>query len=444
MTVLLLTISTHLLKTSSKSPRFVFFLYYYPPEFGSAPKRNLLISSELVKHAEYAEVFTAAGENQFEPDVENMYVIPIKAFDYRSFLRKRTTDGALPEEQKQSKMMQYLIKLINTFPVNIMLGEGGIFYYLSLVRKGYRSIKTNKITHLYSSFRPFADHYAAYILKKRHPHIVWIADFRDLIIDPHYRHILYQDSQQAFFKRIFKRADVITTVSDGLANHLKEYNNNVITLRNGIKKIPQQINPVHCKYFKIAYTGSMFLDKRNAEPLFKGLSELIGQKFIKEEDVRIIYAGKDSQYWIDMARKYELDSILVDKGIVTAKEVVDIQKNACINVLLSIASDLLYGVLTGKMIEYFEAGSPVLGIIVNTNDPELNSLLEELEIGESYSDNPGDHSAISQFIFNEYLEWKRTGMNRKPVNMHVLREKYSTEQTMKPLLDWMASHPSST
>lgn len=414
--------------------RFLFFLYYYPPEFGSAPKRNHLISSELAKHADFAQLYTAAGEHEYQPGDEKMEVIPIKAFDYRAFLRKRTTDGALPEEQKQSKMMQYLIKLINTFPVNIMLGEGGLFYFLSLVRKGHRSIKTNKVTHLYSSFRPFADHYAAYILKKRHPHVVWIADFRDLIIDPHYRHILYQDSQQAFFKRIFKKADFITTVSDGLAHHLKEYNPNVITLRNGIKEIPHQIHPVHCKYFKIAYTGSMFLDKRNAEPLFVAVSELINQKFIEAEDVRIIYAGKDSQKWYDLAKKYELESLLTDKGIVETKEVTNIQKNACINVLLSIASDLLHGVLTGKMIEYFEAGSPVLGIIVNKNDPELNSILHELNIGDSFSDNPYDQDGIRQFIFTEYLEWKKTGMNRKPVDIALLKERYSIEKTMQPLL----------
>lgn len=417
--------------------RFLFFLYYYPPHLGTAPRRNHQISTEISKHASFSRIYTSANEDDQPIETGDAQVIGVRAFDYRSFLRRRNKDGALSEEKKKNHIAQFAIKLINTFPVNIILGEGGLFYFMSLVRKGHRAIRENKITHIYSSYRPFADHYAAYVLKRRNPQIVWIADFRDLIIDPHYRHILYQDSQHVFFKRIFKKADVLTTVSDGLAKHLKDYNSNVITLRNGIHKIPTVIDPIHCKYFKIAYTGSMFLDKRNAHPLFTAIAELIDQNVIDEHDVKIIYAGKDGFYWSQIAHEYELDSILINKGIVPPEEASSIQKNACVNVLLSVASDLLQGVLTGKMIEYFEAGSPVLGIIVNKNDTELNEMLQELEIGQSYSDNGNDLVQIKQFIFTEYLEWKKTGMNRKPVNMEVLREKYAVEETMKPLYKFL-------
>ena len=331
--------------------------------------------------------------------------------------------------------MQSMIRLVNTFPINILLGEGGLFYYLTLVRKGQRAINENKITHLYSSFRPFVDHYAAYTLKKRNPDIYWIADFRDLIIDPHYGHILFPGTQHQYFKKIFKRADLLTTVSDGLAKKLKEYNNNVITIRNGIRKIPDEIAPVHCKYFRIAYTGSMFLNKRNASPVFTSLVDLINQKLIDQDDVRIVYAGKDGHYWTGIAEQYGLDSILINKDIVEDEEVKKIQKSACINLLLTVSSDQLQGVLTGKMVEYFEAGSPVLGVVVHQNDPELSRILEELEIGNSFSDQPKDEQEITKFIFNEYLEWKRAGMNRKPVNVELLKKKYSIEVTMKPLYD---------
>ena len=331
--------------------------------------------------------------------------------------------------------MQAMIRLINTFPLNILLGEGGMFYFLALVRKGQRSIDENKITHIYSSYRPFVDHYAAYILKKRNPQLYWIADFRDLIIDPHYNHILFPVAQKPFFKRIFKRADLLTTVSDGLAKHLKEYNSEVITLRNGIREVPGEIIPLHSKYFKITYTGSMFLDKRNAEPLFSALLDLMSQDKIMREDIRIVYVGKDSFYWNNLARQYGFESILTDKGVVSSEATAAIQKASCINLLLTISSEALEGVLTGKMIEYIEAGSPIMGIVVNKNDPELISILHELEIGDSFSDRKEDAQGIRDFILAEYLHWKRIGMNRKPVNMAVLKNKYSVEVTMKPLYD---------
>jgi hypothetical protein len=94
----------------------------------------------------------------------------------------------------------------------------------------------------------------------------------------------------------------------------------------------------------------------------------------------------------------------------------------------------LQGVLTGKMIEYIEAGSPVLAIVVNQNDPELQHILLELEIGDSYSDQSYDLFRIKEFVLTEYNRWKSTGMNHKPVNTDVVQLKYSQENTMKPLL----------
>jgi hypothetical protein len=103
--------------------------------------------------------------------------------------------------------------------------------------------------------------------------------------------------------------------------------------------------------------------------------------------------------------------------------------------LLTISSDALQGVLTGKMIEYFESGSPVLGIIVQQNDPEIKSMLNEIQIGDSFSDADEDLPSIKSFIRSEYLHWKSSGTNRKPVNREALMRSYSMSHTIKPLLE---------
>ena len=84
------------------------------------------------------------------------------------------------------------------------------------------------------------------------------------------------------------------------------------------------------------------------------------------------------------------------------------------------------------MIEYFQSGSPVLGIVVGQNDPELQSILMELEIGDSFSDQPSDLELVKSFIQREYLHWKNTGRNRKPVNTDILKRKYSMDAVMTP------------
>jgi len=265
--------------------------------------------------------------------------------------------------------------------------------------------------------------------------VYWIADFRDLVIDPHYRHIIFPGAHQSFFKKIFRQADLLTTVSDGLSEHLRAYNPNVLTLRNGIEKDVRPVLPVPSPVFSIAYTGSMFLDKRNAEPLFLALQELFQDLQLEPADIRIVYAGKDGVYWKDLAARYRFESILVDKGIVDAPEAIRIQQEACINILLTVSSEELQGVLTGKMIEYFESGSPVLGIVVGRNDPEIQSMLLELAIGNSYTDHEENTGAIKAFILHEYFLWKETGMNHKPVDLDILRRKYAMDAVMKPLFD---------
>jgi hypothetical protein len=103
--------------------------------------------------------------------------------------------------------------------------------------------------------------------------------------------------------------------------------------------------------------------------------------------------------------------------------------------LLTVSSDALQGVLTGKMIEYFEAGSPVLAIVVGQNDPELQAILHELEIGNTFSDQHQDLAGIKKFVLTEYNAWKATSRNRKPVSIDILKSKYSQEHTMKPLVE---------
>ena len=424
-----------------KNFRFLFFLYYFPPTPGTAAKRNFRIAAYISRLASSTHIFTSSSGLQNLPPGKDVTIETLPTFDYRYFLRQRTKDGALPEEKKKSRLAQYLIRLINSYPINIIAGEGGLLYYIKAIRKGSKLIQREKITHLYSSYRPFADHYAAYHLKRKYPELIWIADFRDLMIDPHYNHILLPGSHHAFYKKIFSNADLLTTVSDGLATQLRRYNSRVITVRNGIQGEIIPISPVAVSYFTLAYTGSMFLDKRNAEPLTKALGELLTEGKLDNRNVRIVYAGKDGKYWKLLTKKYAIESLLLDKGIIDAEETAVIQKNACINVLLTISSDQLQGVLTGKMIEYFESGSPMLAIIAHQNDHELQQILQELEIGDSFSDQPTDFVGIKQFILREYLKWKETGMNRKPVNMDVLRMKYSQEYTMKPLVEFLIKMP---
>jgi hypothetical protein len=261
------------------------------------------------------------------------------------------------------------------------------------------------------------------------------------MIDPHFNRIYFPKLHHWFFKKLFSQANLLTTVSDGLAKQLKRYNPKSIALRNGIEDSMQPILPTPILHFSIVYTGSMYLGLRNPEPVFLALSTLIQEFKIAQSDLHIIYAGKDAASWKELATRYHLESIFMDKGIIAEEEAAQLQRQACINLLLSISSDQLQGVLTGKLMEYIKAGSPLLGIIVGQNDPEIQLILHELEIGDSFSDQAADEDAIKEFVYSEYLKWKATGRNRQPVNLEVVTRKYALSVTMEALYTELEKSP---
>jgi glycosyltransferase involved in cell wall biosynthesis len=403
---------------------FLFLLYHYPPLEGSAPSRNKRISEAIASKADRSIVLTAAPGNK---NTGGLNTIHIPSYDYRYWLSLRKKGKTPSEKTKSSGLAQFVIKLINTYPLNIFIGEGGWNYVKRLTKEGQQQINSGVVTHVYSSFRPFADHYAAYILKRKNPNLIWIADFRDLIIDPHYKHALFPKSQQEAYKMILATADVLTTVSHGLAQHLRAYNPNVQVLRNGVNSNVAKPAPTTQSHFSIVYTGSMFLDKRNPRSLFDALTQLIAEKAIDPAHLQIHYAGKDGAVWDRIISASSLKEYFINHGLLPQSTARELQSNACINLALSVASDELQGVLTGKLIELIEAGSPILAISVGQKDEEIDDMLSTLHIGKAFSDSQLDVSHMKSFVLQAYNDWLQSGMNTKPVNWDAVLSQFNMD-----------------
>jgi len=418
-----------------KTRELLCFLYYFPPMPGSAPKRNFRIISGLAPYFERIQIITShkiTDTNNLPNDCE---VTSTKPLDYRSLLTSVSSVGFIEEKNKKNSVARFVVKVLNSFPFNILFGEGGSAYWLRNYFKGVRLIHETGITHLYSSFRPITDHFTAYMLKLRFPHLFWIADFRDLIIDPHYQQQIFPKIDHFIYKKIFRRANIITTVSEGFAINLKKYNSNSISVMNGVDDFSNFPAAVKNEYFKIVYTGSMFLNERNAEPLFAAIKELIANGRINSNLVQIIYAGKDAYEWQDWADKYELTSLLKLKGMLSGYDAIQLQNDSNINVLLTIASSELQGILTGKLVEYLTAGNPILAIIKGSSDIYLNEIFLKLDAGLVATDDYNSIQSISKFILKYYNEWKISGSNSKIINESILQEEFSMKYLLKPLID---------
>jgi glycosyltransferase involved in cell wall biosynthesis len=388
--------------------KILFILYYYPPIHSVAVKRNYIISNLLA--AKFSQSLVLSSSNSLVlkqdvslSDVKADYIIP--CFDYRNMaqLFSKNKVNHFSEGVKSNRFSQFFIRCINTIPFNILIGEGGILYVFKGYRLSQKLIFDHQITHIYTSFRPFSDHFIGFLLKlKFKSKIHWTADFRDLHVDPIYKNVIFPKLQNYLNKKIFSKADLITTVSQGLASHLNDHNGNVVVVRNGIHPL-QSKSSVKNKLFTMTYTGSLFTDERDPSPIFSVVEKLLSSKQMDYLKVKITYAGKDHVLWNTFIEKYNLKSISENLGMVNSDIARKLQFESNVNLLLTSAAADMTGVMTGKFYEYLESQSPILVSINGTNDPEFEEIMEELNLGLIVNSvDPFSASKIENWILEQY------------------------------------------
>jgi hypothetical protein len=447
--------------TQQSKHRLLCLLYYFPPIKSIAVNRNWSIARHLQPYFSDIFVFTTQNNRllpQEARDTEGVNISEIPTFDYRTltaWLRPNRTEMHHNEGAKSNPIIRFCIRLLDSFPFNLLFHEGGIIYSLISLWRAAKLIRKEKITHVYSSFRPMSDHFTAHLLKIFFPHLIWVADFRDLHIDPLYQMPLIRPFQHWCNKHLLRRANFVTTVSEGLAVHLSVYHSNVYALRNGvhlenqnayellIKKgdpsvsasknalIPNNIS-ISDK-FTFAYTGSMFMDERNPSLFLKIVQDLSNEGIVSPQNTQIVYVGKDTAVWQSWITKYNLDDFFNSYGLVSSQKAVDIQRGAHVNILLTSALPNYGGVLTGKFFEYLAACNPILVLINGAQDVEFEQIVTHLNAGiVAYNDR--SNKELRAFILNLFSEWQATGKVEPTIRRDRLEE-LSWEATMAKLAE---------
>lgn len=399
--------------------------------------RNYNLASNLLQFFPKVRVITTSNRSILPKDElpikKEIELFSIKTFDYRSIsaLKKNRQQVHYKEETKENSLVRFLIKLIDSCPFNFILGEGGLVYLIGGIFKGIQLIRKEKPVFIYSSFRPFTDHVIAYCLKLLFPKIKWVADYRDLHVDPIYKNVLWPSFQHWCNKKILKKASLVTTVSEGLAKQLSRYHHKVHVLRNGVDIVPNIETPY--EKFTISYTGSLFKDERRPELFLAALQSLLIDGSIKSEDIVFQYAGKDSPKMRNWIEKYDLMPVFKDRALVKRNEAILIQRKSQLNLLLSSSSPELKGVLTGKFFEYMTTGIPILLIINGTRDEEFEGIFKRYNLGAIFYNEDKYLESAKSFILNAYRSWTAQEVNVSKVKLNDIKRDFSWTETIKKM-----------
>ncbi len=195
--------------------------YYFPPIHSIGVVRNFKIAQQVANHITNIQVLTTSNRNVLPKNkmegADTFNVSELETKDYRSKLKAKTHYS---ENQKSSFWFKFGRKLIDTSPFNIWIGEGGATYIKNGIQEGRKFLNENPKALIYTSFRPYADFYIAAKLKEEFPDTKWIADYRDLHVDPLYDTVFLPNRQKKIDKLLLRKADLVTTVSKGLKREL--------------------------------------------------------------------------------------------------------------------------------------------------------------------------------------------------------------------------------
>ena len=388
----------------------LFLAQRFPPHRGAAARRWGWL----------AERFGAAGpvfvirrgeEGEEHPAVQRTIHLPARD------LRTAVGGGAsVSVKKKQHSLVRTLLKMRQAYPFVYLTDDGGPDYRRRAFRLAERLVREEGVTTVVSSFRPWSDHLVAARLKRKYPGLEWLADFRDLPVDPIRQDVWFPGLQRWWGKRVVEGADAVYAVSEGQARQLSSWHSRVEVLRNPLLALPPPANHPSTGHFTIVYTGSLYPGLQSVAPLVKALSTLLRGGRVSTTKLRFCYRGKDA----DLFREWtaELPGEVLDVGPYIAPAAAqEKQREAQLLLLLNWSAPGYYGVLTAKLWDYLATGRPVLALVNGPDDPELRSIIEGARAGAMFADN---QQGLVGWLAEAYERWEEDGTLPWAVDREVL------------------------
>ena len=378
----------------------LFLANYFPPRPAVAGRRLGHLATWAQQH--YAKVFVIRADRSFTgDDLPGLNVTALPARDLRALVGGPGPAHTLPHNSYRKRVAAPLLRLRQSFPFLFLTDDGGPVYRQQAYRKAVRLVESEGITTVFSSFRPWSDHLVARRLKRRFPHLHWIADFRDLHADPVRQDVWWPALQRWWARCVVREADEVWGVSDGQVEHLRLINPHAKTRRNRLFALPPAITAPQTERFTIVYTGSLYERLQSIRGLVAALNTLVGQGSMDPSQLELIYRGKDHGLWSEWVADLAPEINCNTRGYVSPASAQQLQRNAQLLLLLSWSAPGYYGVLTAKLYDYLSAGRPMLALVNGPRDPELTTIVEGTRAGRVFTSN----DRMADWVLGCYQQW---------------------------------------
>lgn len=383
----------------------LFIAQYFPPRPAAAGRRLGFLAAAAAR--ECGRVFVIRGDRGYAgPEQAGVEVIAIPLSDLRSVAGGASPAGTVAKTGWRHRLVSPLARYRQAFPLLYLSDDGGPAWRRAAYRAGRELIERHAITTVFSSFRPWSDHLVARRLKADFPQLRWIADFRDLPVDPVRRDVGWPALQRWWGRRVVRSADELWCVSRGQAAQLADCHPRVRVRYNPLLAPPPAATAPVTERFTIVYTGSLYPGLQTVAPLARALAELITAGELDPADLLLRYRGRDGALFKQWCRELPGGCLDVSPSVAPAAAQ-RLQREAQLLLLLNWSAPGYYGVLTAKLWDYLATGRPVLALVNGPGDAELADIIGGAGAGAVFT--VGEAVRLREWVAQQYREWRPGG-----------------------------------
>lgn len=379
----------------------------YLSKYGWEP---IIISSPIKR--DYGEIKCPIIITKYSGDISK------KLYNFIGLSSEQTLEEQIQISRKKSSgELSFIYRMLYWFISWLTFPDNQRLWFKHALKAADQYFQSNKVDAIISTSSPITAHLIAYSLKKKY-NIPWIADQRDLWCLNHVNKKifgiirLYLD--YLLEKKIMKKTNAITTVSEPLSGQLKKLHSNkkVFAITNGFEfdeiQYPER---VVTEKITLIYTGQIY-DNQDPEPLLIALSEFFNEH--NNINIEVNFYGPH-YIWLDnFIEKYNLKNNVIQKGKIPRDKALEIQKKATILLFFDWNDQEQKGIYSLKIFEYLAAKRPILAI-GNVRGSVVEELLLETQAGIFFS-KPDEIRQQLNIWHLEYLETgtlKYYGINEK-------------------------------
>jgi hypothetical protein len=430
----------------SSQKKILIITYYWPPAGGPGVQRWLKFAKYLPEFGWKPVIYTPENpsyplldESLIKDVPKDIEIVKTKIWEPYQLAEK------LNKSNKKFKAGQFDVgknqswksKLSIWVRGNFFIPDARVFWVKPSVKFLENYLKENKIDVVVTSGPPHSLHLIGLNLKKKLPHLKWIADFRDPWTEiSYYKHLKLTKNSDKKHRQlesdVFKNADITLATSYTDAENFKKNGANAVCITNGFdesdasKTSKSSDSQTLKQRFTLSYIG-VLEQLRNPENLWKTLDDLVKTNADFAENFTLKFAGKIDEKILNSIENSALKNHILNLGYLSHDKAIDEMAKSSLLLITNFPNESSKGIIPGKIFEYLATGKQIISF--GPNDADVAEILNETKAGKHFSYR--DSETIKNFILEKFELWK----NGNPLENTQNIQQFSRKNLTKKLVE---------